>query len=65
MVWLQGFEEGGSVEVRGERFERREVRATAFPAKGAKVAQRAQRKTIARARAAGAQQKLCCPNPIY
>jgi hypothetical protein len=58
---LQGFEEGGSVEVRGERFERREVRATAFPAKGAKV----QRKARARARAAGARQRLCCPNPIY
>ncbi len=51
MVWLQGFEEGGSVEVRGERFERREVRATAFPAKGAKVARRSQRKARARASA--------------
>ncbi len=32
------FEECGSVEVRGERFLRREVRATALPAKGAKFA---------------------------
>jgi hypothetical protein len=27
MVWMQGFEESGSVEVRGERFVRREARA--------------------------------------
>jgi hypothetical protein len=29
MVWMQGFEESGSVEVRGERLVRREARATA------------------------------------
>jgi hypothetical protein len=34
---MQRFEKCGSVEVRGERFVRREGRAAAFPAKGAKV----------------------------
>jgi hypothetical protein len=58
---LQGFEEGGSVEVRGERFERREVRATAFPTRGREGAKEGKSACPCRWRST----KLCCPNPIY